>query len=152
MTDPRELILARLLEVAGAIDPTLSPRRNEADLADTALPAVVLLDGDEQADESDPEGRPLLAPRRVTMTPEVQFRIAAKAKDIGPNLNLWRAKLIHAVLTDATIASLTINDRGIRYRGSATVAERGRSMEGGIGVAFSFTYLLRPSDLVETTA
>jgi len=151
MTDIREQILSRLQAVAAAIDPALDDRRNEADLADTALPAVVLLDGEESAVD-DAGTRPLMTPRIVEMTPEVQFRIQAKAKDIGPNLNEWRAKLIHAVLTDTTLAGLTVNRIGIRYRGSATITERGRSMEGGIGVAFTFTYLLNPSDLVETTA
>jgi hypothetical protein len=149
MSDPREAILARLLIVASGVDETLSARRNETDISDSALPAVILLDGEEIADENDPEGRPANAPRRIAMTPEVQFRLQAKAANVGANLNLYRAKLIKAVLTDATLLALTVNGRSIRYQGAMMAAERGRSMEGGIGVAFTFTYLLRPGDLTE---
>src|SRR5689334_682493 len=102
MADPREHILARLLVIAGGVDENLSAKRNETTLPDSALPAVVLLDGEELADEDDPQGRPPLAPRRVTMTPEVQFRLAAKPADVGTSLNLLRAKLVKAVLSDAT--------------------------------------------------
>jgi hypothetical protein len=81
------------------------------------------------------------------MTPEVQFRLQAKAIDVGTNLNAYRASLIKAVLTDTTLLALTANGRSIRYQGAMMAAERGRSMEGGIGVAFTFTYLLRPEDV-----
>lgn len=147
--DPREAILARLLIVAGGVDDTLEARRNETEISDSALPAVILLDGEEIADDSDPEGRPANAPRRVRMTPEVQFRLQKKAVDIGTSLNLLRAKLIDAVLTDATLLALTIKGQSIRYQGAMMAAERGRSMEGGIGVAFTFTYLMRPGSLAE---
>jgi hypothetical protein len=147
--DPREEILARLLEIAGGVDATLNARRNETVLADSALPVVVLLDGEELAADDDPEGRPASAPRRVTMTPEVQFRLASSAAEVGTRLNELRAKLIKAVLSDAALLALTENGRSARYLGSNMVAERGRSMEGGIGVAFAFRYLMRPGSLVE---
>ncbi len=144
--DPREAILVRLLAVASAAS-GLQERRNQTSLNDKQLPAVVLLDGEELAVEGDPEGRSALAPRRVTMTPEVQFRVEAKADQVGTLLNDFRARLIYAVLSDAPLLALTVNGHSIRYLGSNMVAERGRSMEGGIGVAFAFTYVLRPADL-----
>ena len=38
-------------------------------------------------------------------------------------------------------------DGDIRYEGCATALARGRSMEGEMGVSFSFTYVLRPEEL-----
>lgn len=145
--DPREAILARLLIVAGSVDASLAMRRNETDVSGSNLPAVVLFDGEENARDSDPQGRTALTPRHVDMTPEVQFRLESKAQDVGTKLNLLRAKLIDAVLADSALLALTINTRSIRYQGSMTATERGRSMEGGIGVAFTFTYLLKPGEL-----
>lgn len=145
--DPREAILARLLIVAGAVDTSLSKRRNETDVSGSNLPAVILFDGEEVARDTDPAGRNALTLRHVDMTPEVQFRLEAKAEDVGTKLNLYRAKLIDAVLQDAELLALTVNHRSIRYQGSMTATERGRSMEGGIGVAFTFTYLMQPGAL-----
>ncbi|ESY72522.1 hypothetical protein X740_33205 [Mesorhizobium sp. LNHC221B00] len=149
--DPREAILARLLIVAGEVDTTLSPIRNESDPAAANLPAVILFDGEETARDTDPRGRTALTtPRLVDMTPEVQFRLKAKDDDVGTKLNLLRAKLIKAVMSDAQLLASTANGQAIRYQGSMTATERGRSMEGGIGVAFTFTYAMRPEALVDT--
>lgn len=145
--DPREAILARLLIVAGNVDATLNAIRNESDPAAANLPAVILFDGEETARDSDPQGRNALTPRHVDMTPEVQFRLKGKDEEVGTKLNLLRAKLIDAVLADSALLALTVNTRAIRYQGSMTATERGRSMEGGIGVAFTFTYLLKPGEL-----
>ncbi|TIW11287.1 MAG: hypothetical protein E5V66_14070 [Mesorhizobium sp.] len=145
LEDPREAILARLLIVAADVDPTFEARRNETGLPDTSK-YVVLFDGDEHAvgdipgRRSDDEPPPQI----VEMTPEVQFRLAAKAKDVGTALNLLRIKLIAAVLMDPALRALTVKRQSIRFAGSNTATERGRSMEGGIGVAFTFAYLLRP--------
>ncbi|KQU77704.1 hypothetical protein ASD12_18055 [Mesorhizobium sp. Root102] len=145
LEDRREDILARLLVVAGGIDPTLNPLRNETSIPDSAMPAVVVLDGKELANPEDPFSHKADTKRRVAMMPEVQFRLASTAKNVGTDLNRMRRKLIDAVLTDTALLALTINGKSIRYDGSNTVTERGRSMEGGIGVGFTFTYALEPA-------
>lgn len=141
--DKREAILQRLLVVAAGIDAGFEAKRNETRLSEKQK-YVVLLDGEENAVASDPTRLTASSPRRVEMTPEVQFRVGAEADDIGTVLNRLRIRLIAAVLTDATLLGLTVNSHSIRYEGSNMVAERGRSMEGGIGVAFTFTYALYP--------
>ncbi|RWB85916.1 MAG: hypothetical protein EOQ52_20405 [Mesorhizobium sp.] len=144
--DPREAILARLLELARSIDDSFEARRNETGLPDTSK-YVVLFDGEEHA-VGDIPGRRNAAeppPQIVEMTPEVQFRLAAKAKDVGTALNALRIRLIAAVLTDPVLLALTVKGTSMRFAGSNTATERGRSMEGGIGVAFTFAYLLRPA-------
>ncbi|RUW73684.1 hypothetical protein [Mesorhizobium sp. M2A.F.Ca.ET.067.02.1.1] len=146
LEDRREAILARLLELAKAVDDTVEARRNESGLPDTQK-YVVLFDGDEQAVGDIPGRRSATEPppQIMEMTPEVQFRLAKNAKDVGTALNALRIKLIAAVATDQALLDLTVRGNGIRVTGSATVAERGRSVEGGIGVAFTFAYVLRPN-------
>ncbi|RWD05498.1 MAG: hypothetical protein EOS57_25655 [Mesorhizobium sp.] len=146
--DPREAILARLLIVAAGVDATFDARRNETTLPDTQK-YVVLLDGAEHTVGTIPGRRSDAAPppQMIEMTPEVQFRLAGKATDVGTDLNLLRINLIAAVMTDATLLALTVKRQSIVYEGSQTATERGRSMEGGIGVAFAFTYLLKPGEL-----
>lgn len=146
--DPREAILARLLAVAAGVDAMLNACRNETTLNDKQLPAVVLLDGEETAASENRPARTALRPFIMRMTPEVQFRLEAKAAEVGTKLNVYRAALIKAVLSDSALLALTINGKSVDYLGSNTVVERGRSMEGGIGVAFAFTYELRPAQLV----
>ncbi|RWH86450.1 MAG: hypothetical protein EOR77_21620 [Mesorhizobium sp.] len=147
--DPREAILARLLIVAGSVDTSLSQRRNETDVSGSNLPAVILFDGEENNAGEIPKrrlgGPP--SPQIIEMMPEVQFRLEGKAPEVGTKLNLLRGKLIDAVLADSALLALTSNGVSIRYEGSRTATERGRSMEGGIGVAFTFTYLLRPGQV-----
>ncbi|RWO35921.1 MAG: hypothetical protein EOS11_33315 [Mesorhizobium sp.] len=145
LEDRREAILARLLVVAAAVDTSFEARRNESSLPDTQK-YVVLFDGEEHATGAPPARRSVddPPPHVMEMTPEVQFRLAGKAPDVGTALNLLRIGLIAAVLKDAALLGLTLNGRTIRYEGSNTATERGRSMEGGIGIAFTFTYVLYP--------
>ncbi|TGQ69519.1 hypothetical protein EN829_015030 [Mesorhizobium sp. M00.F.Ca.ET.186.01.1.1] len=147
--DPREAILARLLIVAGSIDTSLSLRRNETDVSGSNLPAVILFDGREESVGAVPPRRPGQPPSPVhmAMMPEVQFRLEASATEVGTKLNLLRAKLIDAVMMDDALLNLTINKVAIDIEGSNTATERGRSMEGGIGVGFTFTYLMKPGSL-----
>ncbi|RWO57127.1 hypothetical protein [Mesorhizobium sp.] len=145
LEDRREAILARLLVVAAAVDTSFDARRNERGLSDKQN-YVVLFDGDEHATGAPPARRSVAdpPPHIMEMTSEVQFRLAGKAPDVGTALNLLRIGLISAVLTDATLLGLTLNGRTIRYEGARTATERGTLVEGGIGVAFTFTYVLYP--------
>lgn len=150
MEDLREDILVRLVEVCEALD-VGGVYRNDLDLSDEALPALVIMDGDENADDNDPEGRTTLAPRRVSMTPEVYIllRKTVPAPQVGTALNTIRRQLIHAVLDDSELKALTINNRSICYGGGASGLSRGRSLLGEMGLQFAFTYILRPDRLVD---
>jgi len=152
--DQREAILVRLLavseETAKTVDSSFEGRRNEPDLPGTAK-WVVVLDGDEIAEDADRDGRsPMETPRHIVMTPEVQFRLLAKSEDAGTSLNALRAALIPAVLGDTDLLDLSTGRSKIRYRGSVTVTERGKKLDGAISVAFSFHYVLKPEALTVT--
>jgi hypothetical protein len=155
LIDRREEILVRLLAVSEAaartIDPLFEGRRNEPDLPDTAK-WVVVLDGDELAEETDPDGRtPLTTPRRVVMMPEVQFRLISSSENAGTRLNECRRVLLPAVLSDNELLELCRGKAKIRYRGATTVTERGRKLDSAIAVGFTFHYVLKMEELQDIT-
>ena len=147
MTDRREMILTRLLEIAVGVEGIVAAFRNRDEISEKQRPAIVILDADEAADDADPSSRPSRAPRRVAMTPEIYILLGAKPEDLGTAINSLRARFVKAVLGDAQLSLIVGSNGDIRYEGCATALARGRSMEGEMGVSFSFTYALRPEEL-----
>ena len=149
MTDKREAILVRLVEIAKSAPGVVATFRNKDEISDRQRPCIVILDADEAADDGDPSGmaRRPNAPRRVAMTPELYIMLGAKPEHIGTELNVFRAAIIKVVLTDAILAELVGTNGDVRYEGCATALARGRMMEGEMGLSFTFTYLLRPDAL-----
>ena len=147
MTDVRESILSRLVVTGATVAGVQTCLRNASSISDTQCPALVVYDADEQADDSDPASRPVNAPRRVSLRPEILIKVAGVPEAVGPEMNAIRAALIKAVIADATLVAMTADGRGIRYEGCATRLALGRSMEGEMGVSFTFNYYLKPDDL-----
>lgn len=147
MADVREQILERLFAVCGSIAGITTALRNQNSVSETLLPALIVFDADEIADENDPKSRPANAPRRVTMTPEVRILRQSAPEAIGSDLNAIRAKLIKAVLTDSALLAFTAEGQGARYMGAASQLKSGRSMEGDMLCVFAFHYYLKPNDL-----
>ena len=92
MTDTREDILARLLEVVAAIPNLRSAQRNNVDLTDDLMPAAIVLDGDEEVVSGNDSSRPANRPLIVDMTPEIQ--IVEQSDAIGSDLTTLRRELI----------------------------------------------------------
>ena len=147
MIDRREMILSRLLEIASATEGVVAAFRNKDEISEKQRPAILILDADEAADDTDPGSRPSRSPRRVAMTPEIYILLGAKPEDLGSAINRLRARFVKAVLSDTQLGSIVGTNGEIRYEGCATALARGRSMEGEMGVSFSFTYVLRPEEL-----
>ena len=149
MTDRRETILVQLLDIARTIPGIVAAFRNMDEISDSQRPCILILDADEAADDGDPSGlsRRPHAPRRVGMTPELYIMLGAKPEHIGTQLNVFRAEILKAVLTDAALVSLVGSNGDIRYEGCATALARGRMMEGEMGLSFTFKYVLRPDEL-----
>lgn len=147
MADVREQILARLVAVCKTVRGFAIVLRNQVEISDSQLPALVIFDADEEADARDPVSRPANAPRRVTMRPEIRILSAGPPEEVGTTINLYRTRLVKAVLTDATLLGLTAENVSIRYDGAATQLKVGRSMQGDMLCAFSISYYLKPSDL-----
>ena len=147
MIDRREMILSHLLEIASVTEGVVAAFRNRDEISEKQRPAIVILDADEAADDTDPGSRPARSPRRVAMTPEIYILLGAKPEDLGSTINTLRARFVKAVLSDTQLISIVGTNGDIRYEGCATALARGRSMEGEMGVSFSFTYVLRPEEL-----
>ena len=105
MTDRRELLLSRLLEIASGTEGIVAAFRNK------------------------------------------DILLGAKPEALGTAINILRARFVKAVLGDAELSSIVGTNGEIRYEGCATALARGRSMEGEMGVSFSFTYVLQPEEL-----
>lgn len=147
MTDKRELIIQRLVAIAQSIDGIRNVFRNKNVGSDSDCPAIIILDGDEAADDNDPHRQTKTPdPRRVGMTPEIYVIHGSTPETIGTILNEYRVKLMVAIMGDDTLQSLC---EEIRYEASATDLSRGRSMEGQIGVSFTFTYMMKPWELTQ---
>ena len=147
MIDRRELILSRLLDIASVTEGVVAAFRNKDEISEKQRPAIVILDADEAADDADPGSRPARSPRRVAMTPEIYILLGAKPEELGSVINALRARFVKSVLGDSQLGSIVGTNGDIRYEGCATALARGRSMEGEMGVSFSFTYVLRPEEL-----
>lgn len=139
--DKRELILARLDAVLNAtVDNSF---RNTTEINDEKLPAAVLLDADEQiAQNKDIAGRsrPANGPVVLELRPEVILVVRERAAKVGCALNVQRAKMIKAVMTDSELNGLCT---AIRYEGFTTALGIGRSMESQGRLQFVFEYVLR---------
>jgi len=148
VVDVREDILARLLEVVATIPNIRSAHRNNIDITEDQLPAVLVLDGDEETNEA--QNRPSNSPVLVQMTPEII--IAQQADEVGSDLTTLRRELIRLVLFDTELNNLIAKSspRGngaIRYLGCQTDLGWMRSLHGALRAQFMFKYTLKPEDL-----
>jgi hypothetical protein len=149
--DVREAILARLLEVVASIPNIRSAQRNNVDIPEDQLPAVLVFDGDEETDDaSDLSMRPSNRPTVVRMTPEIV--IAQQADEVGSELTVLRRELIRRVLTDAELNEQIVKtgrfgNGAIRYLGCQTDLGWARSMQGALLAQFVFKYTLKIEDL-----
>lgn len=148
--DKREAILARLFEIYEKLaeDNNGSAYRNRTNIPEAKLPAIVLLDADESADENPfgGKGRGPGGPVILNMKPETWIFVMDDPKSVGPSVSDFRAKLLKAVLGDQTLIALC-NGGDIRYDGFETALAGGRSMAGEARVSFTLRYVLRPGAL-----
>ena len=146
--DKRELILARLVEVAASVPGVVTVTRNSDEISEHKRPAIAVFDSDESADQAaERQDHPGRAPNIVEMTPEVLILLGASPESVGSALNALRAKLVKAVLTDSQLIALAGANGRVRYAGCSTHLGHGRSMEGSMAVHFTFAYVLRPEQL-----
>ena len=145
MTDTREDILARLLEVAAAIPNLRSAQRNNVDLTDDQMPAAIVLDGDEEVVAGNDSSRPANRPLIVDMTPEIQ--IVEQSDAIGSDLTTFRRELIKLVLFDATLNEYTGSNGKISYLGCETAFGWQQKQYGALQMRFMFKYPLKPNEL-----
>lgn|SRR5574341_1495324 len=148
MSSKREQILARLLVVLGTVEGVAYTARNDLAVSDTKLPALILLDADEEADErAEERGHAGAGPNLVTMLPQIALVQQAPPGQLGSDLNTLLARVQKAVLFDAMLLSLAGPNGNVRYRGMTNALGIGRSLQGDAMLSFALKYVLRPSDL-----
>lgn len=153
MVDVRENILARLLEVVATIPNIRSAHRNNIDLPETQLPAVIVLDGDEESDgASDVSMKQPHRPYNVQMTPGIVVQVQDDNVVLGSIVTTFRGELIKRVLTDTELNEQIVKtgrfgNGAIRYLGCQTDVGWTRTGYAALTAQFMFKYSLKPDDL-----
>lgn len=154
MADVREAVLARLLAIVDGIDGVVHAARNDPNISEDKLPAIIIFDGDEEADQNATESNaPGLVPNIVHMTPQVSVKILDSTEDVGSSLNVFRAAMIKAVLNDTALHALIGSVPGrrssgnVRYQGLTPAISEGRMIIGQMNTHFRISYVLDPRAL-----
>ena len=153
MVDVREDILARLLEVVATIPNIRSAHRNNIDITEDQLPAVSVLDGDEESDgASDVSMKQSHRPYNVQMTPGIIVQMQDNNVALGSVVTAFRQELIKRVLTDTELNEQIVKtgrfgNGAIRYLGCQTDVGWTRSGFAALTAQFLFKYTLRPEQL-----
>lgn len=147
MADTRELVLARLLTVCGNVTGISAAVRNRDSLSDIRLPAIQIFDGDEEVNDLGAEYRRSSLPAMVIMRPLLYVSYADLTADIGSTINAARARIIAAVMGDATLQTIVGANGKVRYEGSNSGLQPARKMTAQMMINFSFTYPLKIEDI-----
>lgn len=153
MADVREEILTRLT-LASKVAGIKSASRNNINLDDSVdLPAVVVLDGEEEVDPNNLERNvPNMAFMKTHMLPQVSIIVQDKTENVGAVLSGFRALLIPTILQDTALIALSGSggsaaNGAIRYLGCAPTFEEGRLLAGQLSLRFRISYLFDPAEL-----
>jgi hypothetical protein len=146
--DRREDILVRLEALAKGVEDIEWAGRN-AILDDTSnVRRITVLEGEEIPTEGVAFGnRRASDKQQVLMIPEILIACGAKTREVGPDLNLIRRRLIKKVLLDETLLALTVNSRSIRYGGMNSDLAFLALMQGKMSIKFRILYTLDPTAL-----
>jgi hypothetical protein len=152
--DKREQILVRIREILEGLDLFDTVVRNDIISDETNLPAAMLMDGDETAEDSGHGGKkPANATTRVIMFPEIYILLDGLPEVVGTLLNRYRSHVVYALLNDSELRALAV-DGDVRYEGLQTGLALGRSMAGemglNIGVGYKFEPTVAPAPFAST--
>ena len=148
MSDKREAILARLLAIAESVEDVVFTARNNVEITDRQVPALIILEGDEETPAvSELRHRKPEAPVPVVMIPEICIVGMTATEDIGETLNGFRVAVIKAVLRDSELIALLGTTGAIAYRGMVSDLGGGRAMLGRMFLRFAISYFLKPAEL-----
>jgi hypothetical protein len=166
--DLREEILAYLEMILGTVSGIRTVWRNRDQLGDDeieSLPAIILLDGREEAIEGEQIVRHHMVrmpPVIMRLLPEVlvqlyprsgvqQLYVRETLSPAGPELSDWRMKVMAVVINDPGLVGtdrqhegLLTSSGGVRYLGCETDYRLGAAMTGQMMLGFEFRYPLMP--------
>jgi hypothetical protein len=151
MIDTRENILARLAVIIGTVPNIKFTDRNNSEVDERQLPALVVFDGDEESNSAADISTHLPStPSIIRMHPIIE--IATMSATASSDLSVLRRELIRLVLYDAELNNNIVrtgrNGNGaIRYMGCQTDPTWMRNLDGQMRIQFMFAYSLNPADL-----
>lgn len=138
--DKREDILARLFTIISGIRNITTVARNLDEMPEGSRPCIVLIDGNEvRADDSRGKGRQTVI---MVMTPIIAVGVSSTVADLGADANAIRAKLLPAILTDTTLATILGTNGKITYDGLAGKLSQGSLMASDMELNFTIEYPL----------
>lgn len=149
MVDIRDDILARLPIVCAGITGIVAVGENGLDVPGVVRPAIIINDGSEEVVLERPN-----SPRRfgqvqiVELTPDIRlFLRADDGRDARKIKNLFRARIILAILGDATLQSILGANGSMKYSGCSAPDPSPETKEPRLDFTFTFSYPLKLSDL-----
>lgn len=157
MPDTRELILARLLDIAVDQVGFVSKVRNRGLLSTDKRPAIVLLDGDEspvlthggRSNRARSGGIMPMTPQVMQLKPELYITLPENDTSIqetlGTLLNAKRVQLIEAIAEDAPLLILLGSNGNIIYNGCATDLKSGGTLKGQMRLDLLLNYTFFPT-------
>jgi hypothetical protein len=143
MTSRREEILSRLETILSGLGASFL--HNTADIVESRLPYIVLLDGDEDVmhgNEVFEKGRRATMPTKMLLQPEIWIVEKEGSANPGTLLNTWRSTILDAIVSDETLLRL-VHNNDIRYEGCATAFRAGRKLTGEMGLNLAIVYIHR---------
>lgn len=144
--DKREAVMLRLVAIANAIGDVESAERNAALTDDSDVRRISVLEGAEEVIE-EAGSRHAADKGIVVMIPQLLIACGARTREVGSDLNVIRARLIKAVMTDTELLALTVNKRSIRYAGMDSDLAFAMLMEGRMAIRFRIAVMLDPKAL-----
>jgi hypothetical protein len=145
VTDVREDILARLLEVVAGVPNIRTAVRNDVDIVEDKLPAITVFDGDEETNGAeDRSARLSNRPYVARMMPDI---VVQELHAAGSELSTLRREIIRRVLNDTVLIEQVGSNGAIRYVGCQTDFGWLREKFNAMNVQFVFQYSLKTEEL-----
>jgi len=143
----REDILARLLVILNTIEVFKLVARNLDEFPERVRPAVILLDGDEEAVAE--LARPWVKGKAYTvvqMNPLIVVSMGGRPQDVGTDINELMARIVTAVMSDAELTTIVVANAqcGVYYLATDYRLNHSLAMDCDMQMRFGIRYTLLP--------
>jgi len=143
----REDILARLLAILNTIEVFKLVARNLDEFPERVRPAVILLDGDEEAVAE--LARPWVKGKAysvIQMNPLIVVSMGGRPQDVGTDINELMARIVTAVMSDVELATIVVVNAqcGVYYIATDYRLNHSLAMDCDMQMRFAIRYTLLP--------
>ena len=142
-------LVARLVEIAGAIPGIADAERGRSDATGLVRPACVIKAGSQQYLRGRPDSEKLSRFQVMELSPEIRLFNSGTPAQIEEFNLLFHDRFLSAVISDDKIKKLLSVPVGqIRYEGSSNIDTTPEGREGHMEMNIVFEYPLKADDLV----